>query len=64
MVQRVDIFLATFATKVRKNDDFEMMLDNNFIIEWDNKEYYIPKDNMMYTEDDEKLVNYLDDYRV
>ena len=55
-------FLEKFATEVRKDEDdayIELMLDNHFCIEYENRLFYIPEDNSLYTDEDELLCEML-----
>lgn len=59
LIKIINLFLENFATKVREDDNVELMIDNHFCIEYNNEEYYIPKNNMLYSKDDELLVKLL-----
>jgi hypothetical protein len=55
-------FLEKFATKVKDNEDdayVELMMDDHFCIEYEDRQFYIPEDNSLYTSDDELLVQML-----
>ena len=56
-------FLKKYGTKVLPDEsmDFiELMMDDHICIEFDNIEYYVPKNNSSYTEDDELILKVLD----
>jgi hypothetical protein len=56
-------FLQKYGTKVLPDEsmDFiEKMMDDHICVEFDNAEYYVPKDNSHYTEDDELIFKVLD----
>ncbi len=56
-------FLQKYGTKVLPDEsmDFiEKMMDDHICVEFDNSEYYVPKDNSHYTEDDELIFKVLD----
>jgi len=55
----INNFLNTFCTKVQENDNTELLMDGAICIEYENAEWYVPKNNMLYTEDDELLVELL-----
>lgn len=57
-------FLNKFCTKVKKNEDsdyVELMMDGHFCIEYDKRQYYVPENNMLFTELDEKISEYLEE---
>ena len=55
-------FLETYCTIVREDEDsayVELMMDDHDCIEYDGIQYYVPKNNMLWDEDDELLVEFL-----
>lgn len=63
-MKKADIktFLAMFGTKVDINetsDYVELMMDDHVCISWYGIEYYIPENNMFYTENDSNIVDHL-----
>jgi len=49
----INEFLNKFCTEVQPNDNVELMMDDHDYIEYDNKGWYIPKNNSFYTKEDE-----------
>lgn len=63
MKKLVLAFLAQYGTKVKRNEDsayVELMMDDHICIDFDDREYYVPKNNSFYTEDDEMILEYLE----
>lgn len=55
-------FLKAYGTKVKSNETdayVELMMDDHFCIEFEDKEYYIAENNSSYTEDDDRVIDYL-----
>jgi hypothetical protein len=59
--QEIILFLEKFATPSHDNDNVELMMDDHFHIEFMNKGYYFPENNMLYKQQDEDLVEYIKD---
>ena len=60
--ETVDIFLDTFGTKVKDNEDsayVELMMDDHDCIEFEGVQYYIPQNHVLYNKEDEKVLFYL-----
>jgi uncharacterized protein (DUF1499 family) len=56
-------FLEKYGTKVLPDESMEyieLMMDDHICVEFDDVEYYIPRDNSHYSEDDELIFNILD----
>mgnify|MGYP003403069320 CR=1 FL=1 len=56
MKKLIQVFLEKFCVKVADNEDSattELYMDNHDCIEFEDMEYYVPKDNSFYSEDDE-----------
>lgn len=56
-------FLDKYGKKVLPNESMEyieLMMDDHICVEFDDVEYYVPKDNSHYTEDDELILSVLD----
>jgi hypothetical protein len=54
-------FLKEFGTKVDQtpDDSAELWMDNHICIEYNDTEYYVPENNMMYTDWHSELVDML-----
>jgi hypothetical protein len=62
MKKLVDEFLEKFGTAIQSNETeshIELMMDSCQCITWYNKDYYVPENNMLYTTDDELIVEFL-----
>jgi len=61
--QEIKEFLKVYGTLVSKTPDrdAELWMDDHTCIEWEGKEYYVKEDNMMYTEREYEIVEYLDE---
>lgn len=62
MKELIKTFLEAFCTIVRDDEDasyVELMMDDHKCIEYEDQQYYVPENNMMYTEDDTLLVEFL-----
>ncbi len=58
----INIFLSTWATKVRDEDNVELIMDDHFCIDYNDVEYYIPENNSFYTERDDEITEHLKEY--
>jgi hypothetical protein len=57
--EEVQIFLDTFGTKVKKNEDsayVELMMDDHACIEFEGQQYYIPENHVIYNKEDQEIV--------
>lgn len=56
-------FLNTFATRVDEtpDNDAEFWMDDHVCIKWGGIEYYIPEDNMLYGEEESRIVEHLEE---
>ena len=62
MKELIKQFLLTFADECEEDEelsDTELMMDDHHCIEWNGIQYYIPENNMLYSEDDELIVEFL-----
>ena len=62
MKELIKKFLDTFGTIVSDCETsayVDLMMDDHFCIDYENQEWYIPENNMLYTPDDELLVSFL-----
>ena len=62
MKQLIKDFLETYGTKVlegESSDFVELMMDDHICVEVDYVQYYIPKTNTFYTEDDDLVYEFL-----
>jgi hypothetical protein len=56
MKEIINNFLSKFCTKVSEDEDSattELYMDDHDCIEFEDVQYYVPKNNSSYTEDDE-----------
>ena len=62
MKQLILDFLEKYGTKVKKRESssfIERMMDDHICVEVDYVQYYIPKSNSSYTEDDDLIYEFL-----
>ena len=62
MKELIKKFLDTFGTIVTDGEAsayVDLMMDSHFCINYECQEWYIPENNMLYTPDDELLVEFL-----
>jgi len=57
----IKIFIETFCTEVSAvpYEDTELMMDNHRAIKYEEVEYYMPENSVLYTQQDEKICDYL-----
>jgi len=56
MKKIIQEFLEKFCVKVSEDEDFattELYMDDHDCIEFEEQQYYVPKNNSFYSEDDE-----------
>jgi hypothetical protein len=60
-VGEVRAFLAEYADEVYDMPDhaLELLMDDHICVKWENKEYFVPENNSCFTEQDDKVWNYL-----
>jgi hypothetical protein len=62
MKQLIKDFLETYGTKVLEGESLgfvELMMDDHICVEVDYVQYYIPKNNSSYTEDEDLIYEFL-----
>lgn len=62
MKQLIKDFLETYGTKAlegESSDFVELMMDDHICVEVDYVQYYIPKNNFFYTEDEDLVYEFL-----
>jgi hypothetical protein len=61
MKKLIEKFLSKYGTEVYDMplSDLELKMDNHVCVEWEDKEYFILKDNSFYTDVDELILEYL-----
>jgi hypothetical protein len=66
MKKLIQDFLDKFGTKVLEGESLahvEFMMDDHICIEWEDDEYYVPKNNSSYTEEDDLIFEFLNECR-
>ena len=63
MKELIDQFIKTFCTEYYEmpEADLELKMDDHKCIEWDGKNYFMPKNNSFYTEDDDLIWEFLNE---
>lgn len=60
---KITDFLNIYCTRVTSSEDIsyiELMMDDHDVIQFEDcSEYYLPRDNMLFSEKDEKLRDWL-----
>lgn len=59
---QIQNFLNSYGTEIKPNEDLdyvELMMDNHIAISYDNVNYYVKKDNILYSDNDEEILNHL-----
>ena len=57
-------FIETFCTEVKDNEtpsDVELIMDDNDCIEFNEVQYYMPKNNSLYSDEDYIIRDFLTD---
>jgi hypothetical protein len=63
MKKLISDFLERYCTMVINNEEssyVELMMDNHFCIEYENIEYYVPDDNLLWGDDEELIRDMLE----
>jgi len=58
-------FMQKYAATVRDDEDIayvELVMDNHICIEFEEVQYYIPKSNSSWTEDDDKIYDFFNEH--
>ena len=64
MKKLINEFISQYGTKVKSKESsayVELMMDDHICIDWNDNEYYIPKNNSNYTEDDDLVYQFLNE---
>lgn len=60
-------FIDTYGIKVKEDEELhyvELMMDNHICVEWMDEQYYILKDNSLYSTVDDIIYNFLEDLKI
>jgi len=66
MKKLVNEFLETYGKEVTENEPdyyIDLMMDDHYCIRWYNKLYYVPKNSLLYSVDDELILEFLEQCR-
>ena len=66
MKELINKFLEVFGRIVTENetgDYVDLMMDNHYCIRWYGKLYYVPKNSLLYSVDDELILEFLEQCR-
>lgn len=61
----VDEFLQDYCTEVQPNEDpayVELKMDNHICIDFQGKQWYVPKDNMLWNDTDTEYFDFLNQH--
>lgn len=61
-MERLREFLKEFGTESNINESKELMKSNlreNYLVTFENKSYFVPKDNHFYGDEEESIINIL-----
>lgn len=61
-MEKIRKFVDDFGTELKLNESKEttkLMLEENYLITFENKSYYIPKDNYFYGDEEESMIKFL-----